>query len=198
MVTVPAARCQGKNIKNIWNNRERISEFNRTTGRVATNGRTVPGRILEWGPGHSTQLAEALPDASILSIEHDPAWHQKMAQALRYPNSPWLKPRFRLAAMARLKSDHTTSNGATAAMLRMPAAPPCVAPQRQRQEQYGRQRQSGLGVRAQVSHALRNGGPSAIAVDPVARRQGPHIFDFDNTVVPGNSSIDSKRLNARR
>src|SRR5215207_9666299 len=49
--------------------------------------RTSPRCILEWGPGHSTKmLAEALPEAAILSIEHDPAWHQKMVQALPYPN----------------------------------------------------------------------------------------------------------------
>jgi predicted O-methyltransferase YrrM len=49
--------------------------------------RSSPRRILEWGPGHSTKmLAEALPDAAILSIEHDPAWHQQAVQMAPYPN----------------------------------------------------------------------------------------------------------------
>jgi predicted O-methyltransferase YrrM len=48
---------------------------------------TFPKRVLEWGPGFSTQfLAEALPGAMILSIEHDPAWHAQQVQALRHPN----------------------------------------------------------------------------------------------------------------
>jgi hypothetical protein len=46
-----------------------------------------PRRILEWGPGESTRFfAEALPDATILSIEHDPVWHRQAVDALRFPN----------------------------------------------------------------------------------------------------------------
>jgi predicted O-methyltransferase YrrM len=49
--------------------------------------RSPPKTVLEWGPGHSTKfLAEALPEASILSIEHDLAWHPQAVQMAPYPN----------------------------------------------------------------------------------------------------------------
>jgi predicted O-methyltransferase YrrM len=38
----------------------------------------APKKIVEWGPGLSTALMlEHAPEASILSIEHDPKWHAK-------------------------------------------------------------------------------------------------------------------------
>lgn len=40
--------------------------------------RIRPSRILEWGPGRSTQLFKLhAPDAYILSIEHDKSWYDK-------------------------------------------------------------------------------------------------------------------------
>jgi len=38
-----------------------------------------PQRVLEWGPGRSTlQITEALPDARVFAIEHNPLWFDKM------------------------------------------------------------------------------------------------------------------------
>ena len=40
-----------------------------------------PTRIIEWGPGLSTELMlQHAPGAQITSIEHDAAWHQKAAE----------------------------------------------------------------------------------------------------------------------
>ncbi len=41
----------------------------------------APRRILEWGPGDSTiLLANACPQANILSIEHDVRWYERIRQ----------------------------------------------------------------------------------------------------------------------
>lgn len=43
-----------------------------------------PKRILEWGPGRSTELlAELCPAAAIVSIEHHPTWFQRQTERLR-------------------------------------------------------------------------------------------------------------------
>lgn len=34
-----------------------------------------PKRILEWGPGYSTQMMLELTKADIISVENDPHWH---------------------------------------------------------------------------------------------------------------------------
>ena len=37
-----------------------------------------PGRILEWGPGKSTEIMlECAPDAKIISFEHDKSWYKR-------------------------------------------------------------------------------------------------------------------------
>lgn len=42
-----------------------------------------PSRILEWGPGNSTELMHKLcPDALIDSLEHDSKWYQDQSKKL--------------------------------------------------------------------------------------------------------------------
>ena len=69
---------------------------------------------------------------------------------MTYSREPWSGAVGRAVAVAprsfAILLDHTTSNGAPAAMRCRLAAPPSRRTQRQRQEQYGRQRQRGLGV----------------------------------------------------
>jgi predicted O-methyltransferase YrrM len=47
-----------------------------------------PLNVLEWGPGRSTlMLAESLPDAQIVSIEHNPKWHERIVKLAEiYPS----------------------------------------------------------------------------------------------------------------
>jgi len=46
--------------------------------------RLRPRQILEWGPGESTVLmSDLLPDAKILSIEHDVIWYASVSKRLR-------------------------------------------------------------------------------------------------------------------
>jgi len=42
-----------------------------------------PRRVLEWGPGLSTEIVlETCPDASVLTVEHDPKWEAKAKERL--------------------------------------------------------------------------------------------------------------------
>jgi len=47
-----------------------------------------PERIIEWGPGESTEIMlDEDPDVKIISIEHDTAWYNKAVERFKdYPN----------------------------------------------------------------------------------------------------------------